>query len=335
MIREFIATSLLLFGASALLADPATTQPAMPVSEIPVPPPRAAATPAATAPIVTNVLSGKVIVLPFEVLGDAGGRDWVGRAVQESLASEIAHLGGFSPVSLAATGPIDTATALDTAATAKADIVIFGDCQFDVTDIRFTGQIVDVSKGQAVAGLKASGNFRDLFALEDQLSAEVRHALKPPPPPVAGSPNPDDSMVFGKPAPELSTAALYQTANDAERFSSEYNHFYYAPAYEPFLLDDGGGYPFEGGYNAFSGGYYPFDFGGSVIVVSPRGGLGHGGYGNGHNGGGRPPGPRPRGIEGQTAAPQGIGPVGGPAFGGSTFGGAASGGASVGATHGR
>jgi TolB-like protein len=269
---------LLILGAisTALAGGPAipATQPLIPVDDIPVPGERLApvAPPAAPA-----VVKGNVVILPFEMLGDLGHRDWVARAVQESLAAEVARQNGFLPITVATAGASDTAAARETAKSVHGDIVIFGACQFSGPQIRLTGQVVELSAGQSLGGLKVSGDFTDLFSLEDQLGAQVRLALAPPPVTAtmaAARAKTDAALIFGNEIPiTLSADDLYAPQPDTVRFADEYNRYNFDWGdYGPYFYGGYYGPSFGWYYPPFRGGYY------SVIIVSPvghRGGYGH------------------------------------------------------------
>jgi TolB-like protein len=303
----------ILGGAAFVAATPTAAQGLgqVPIDDIPVPPLRAvevaagpatmpsgggpaAADPVAAPAPVVIAPGSKVILLPFDGLGDSGAHAWVGRAIQDSLGSEVARLKDLSPVSTdpqgntaagAPAGPTDTAGAIAQAKAAGADVVVFGSYQFLDTDVRMTGQVVDVATGQAIAGLKASGEFRDLFSLEDQLGSQLRTALRPPPPVTEQDRLADNQTIFGQQTPPLTNDDLYSIPGYSPQFQDAYNRYYYD--WNDF--SDYGGY--GGGFGGF--GYGGFGFGGGF---GGRGGFGHGGHGfggGGHHGGGHRVGYKP------------------------------------------
>jgi len=218
------------------------------VDQIPVPAPRAVAPAPAVSPGDT------IVIFPFEVLGDAQRRDWVSRAVQDNLGIEAARLGGVFPIAAPAPAEeIDTAAARDAAKALNGDLVIFGACEFAGPDVRITGEIVNVKTGLALAGLKASGDFRDLFALEDVLTAQMGRALHPPVAMASASQRASDrSMIFTETAPPLTASDLFPPPNDATQFADEYNRYYY----DQDWLDFGGGYLGYGGFGYGGFGYF-------------------------------------------------------------------------------
>jgi hypothetical protein len=54
----------------------------------------------------------KVVVLPFDVLGDAG-HEWTGRAIQESLGSALQNAHGISVMLAPAVSPTDANVTLN------------------------------------------------------------------------------------------------------------------------------------------------------------------------------------------------------------------------------
>jgi TolB-like protein len=125
----------------------------------------------------------RVLVMPFEELSDAPKRDWVGKAMQQSLVAELTRTGLVAVV----TPPADNAdvkNAKDAKAVAKvardlqAALVITGTYQLLDQDLRVTGQMLESINGEPVAGIKATGNLRDLFGIQDQIGEQVRRDLQ-------------------------------------------------------------------------------------------------------------------------------------------------------------
>jgi TolB-like protein len=245
-----------LMALSSIARAAPSTQPLISVDDIPVPGPRAPAAAVAVAPTPPPPVApagSRVVILPFESLGDVDRRDWVVRAVQESLSTEAARLGGIFVFSASTplADKIDTAAARQAANAYNGDFVIFGACQFVDTDLRITGQIVDVKTGGSIAGLKASGDLRDLFALEDQLTNELARALRPPPAPpqpaLALARAQNNSAIFTNQPPPLTADDLYTPFDPSVLYASAYNRYYYASPYLPDFYG-GYGYGFIGGY---------------------------------------------------------------------------------------
>jgi TolB-like protein len=120
----------------------------------------------------------KVLLIPFNSVGPAE-KGWVAKALQQNLVAELSRVNSVQAVTQ------DRAVdgmegALKAASTASADYVVFGSYQAVDGDLRMTGQVVDVSKKQAITGLKSTGTQRDLFGMEDVISSQVRRALPQP-----------------------------------------------------------------------------------------------------------------------------------------------------------
>jgi len=283
----------ILTAVSAMAVALADGPALVPVDQIPVPPARGpvvtvAATPAtappATQPVAASAAAwSKVVVLPFEALGDADRREWIVRAVQQSLVAQAARLAGIVPISEQSpvgSDRVDTAAALDAAKTAGADGVVFGACQFIGTEMRITGQIIDVHSGAAVAGLKAGGEMRDLFDVEDQLDSQLARALRPQPiapPVVAQGLGPQNNSLLPNPAPQLTADDLYPPPYNVA-LANAYNSYYYNPG-TPYAYGYGG-YGF--GYSGFYAGGEPYYGGYSAIGRGRFGGGGGHFRGGGH-----------------------------------------------------
>ncbi len=125
------------------------------------------------------VEAGRVLVLPFRAISPNNELDWVGRAVQQSLISDLAAKvpGGVSESSTPAE---DADDAIKAAAKAEAKYVVFGGYQGVNGSLRLTGQLLDVQQKRAIAGLKATGNLDDIFQMEDSLSMQIKRAILTP-----------------------------------------------------------------------------------------------------------------------------------------------------------
>jgi TolB-like protein len=222
--------------AGVAFADP-TTKPMISVDQIPVPGPRAPVVAAANpaGPAAVAGAGAKLVILPFESLGGADQRDWVIRALQESFSSEAARLGGLFIFSAPAPAgqKIDSAGAIDIAKTYNGDFVIFGSCQFVDSSMRITGQIVNAKTGESVAGLKASGDMRDLFELEDQLSNQMSRALRPPANAVAvaGAQPAANQGIFTQPAPPVTADDLYPPYDQSSTYALQSYRYYHSSSY--------------------------------------------------------------------------------------------------------
>jgi len=131
----------------------------------------AQALPAQTAPSEHSVL-----ILPFS--STSGNSEWMGRAVQQDLLTDLTQ-GSTGRVLAPSNIPpaADADAALKAGQNAGVSIVIYGQAQAAGKDVRLTGQVLDVATGKSLGQLKATGPSDDLFHLEDGLAGQVFGAL--------------------------------------------------------------------------------------------------------------------------------------------------------------
>ncbi len=139
-----------------------------------------AAQPPATAD--APICGARVLVLRFDPLSAGDRRDWIGKALQQTLLTEFGRVPPFEPITLPAEKEdgraiADAATAIDLAKAAGAHLAILGSYQVVDTDLRITGQIVDVDNGRIVGMVRSTGTVRDLFGMEDAIAAQVRRQM--------------------------------------------------------------------------------------------------------------------------------------------------------------
>lgn len=120
-----------------------------------------------------------VYVTPFTALGGDNSLEWAGKAVSQNLLTDLAQA-KFHPLEADKALP-NSADAQAAAKAAGAKFLIIGTYQTVQMQVRFTGQILDLASGNVVGGLSATGSPRDLFALEDSLSAQAIAQLNPAP----------------------------------------------------------------------------------------------------------------------------------------------------------
>jgi TolB-like protein len=165
-IIRLAAITIMLAGASRAFAAPTT----------------APSAPGGAKPLPQDVQDPRprVLVMPFDELSDTPKRDWVGKAMQQSLVAELTRTGTVSVI----TPPADAPEVKDAKALAKlardlqAPLVITGTYQLLDQDLRVTGQMLESINGEPVAGIKADGNLRDLFSIEDQIGSQVRRDIQ-------------------------------------------------------------------------------------------------------------------------------------------------------------
>lgn len=118
-----------------------------------------------------------VLVLPFTAPAPPQYQ-WIGRGVQQDLLADLTpHVRGSVAAPGDAAPASDTSPAVQAARTGGALIVVFGSAQAIGDELRLTGQVVDVTSGKPLAGLKATGTVQSIFRLEDALAAQVIRAV--------------------------------------------------------------------------------------------------------------------------------------------------------------
>jgi TolB-like protein len=131
------------------------------------------AAPAAPVPAEPSVL-----ILPFSSVAEPGNIA-LAKGIQHDLAATLA----FGKLRIVtpniATGAPDAESALKSARDVDATIVIFGQSQAAGSNLRLTGQVLDVATGKSLGGLIATGASDDLFHMEDVLGAQAMWALPP------------------------------------------------------------------------------------------------------------------------------------------------------------
>jgi len=202
MIRTVFATCVVLsLLASAARADWDTTRPSM-----------------------------KVAIVPFVVHGDAG-RDWLGNAMQEGLATGLHQVSG---VIVAGIAPADAAGAIAMTKYSGADAVVFGSIQVVDQQIRVSGQIVSTITGESLGAIRSDGSQRDLFDIENILAARVERVLRPPTNPGATGGKPATLQIVGPavaPGPSrYFDGNVMAQITPPDRYRDEYNKYYYQTA---------------------------------------------------------------------------------------------------------
>ena len=122
--------------------------------------PRAQEAAASTAP-------DTIAVTAFENITGAAEDDWIGVGIAETLASDVAT-GGALSVGL---------TPTEAGRESGARWVITGAYQRVGDQLRITARVVEVATGAVVHTAMVDGPMSELFALQDQLSAELSRGL--------------------------------------------------------------------------------------------------------------------------------------------------------------
>ena len=235
----------------------------------------------ATQPASEN---GKILVLPFNAFNTSPNQQWLGRSIQQSLAADLTTVAP-GRVAMIETSAPDTNAALDLGRKENGQYVIYGSFVTSGSDMRMTGEVLDVQAGRPIAGLKATGRSMDIFRLEDLLAMQARQRLGLGP---AFAQNP---MPGNAPAPEgdygpLSVQQAPATDQYAQAYEQPpvvqnyYDTYYYGNPYAYDGLGYGYGWPFWGGVVITSPGFGRFHGHGGF---RNHGGFSHGGFG--HTGG--------------------------------------------------
>jgi TolB-like protein len=194
----------------------------------------------------------KVLLLPFDSIGPAE-KQWVAKAVQQNLLAELSRVNSVQPL-VADKIARDQTDALKLAADANADYVVFGSYQSVEGDLRITGQVIEVARKQAVAGLKTTGTQRDLFGMEDVIANQVKRAL--PQPVAQAQPEMLQQPPAAPPAVEATGPVVMdvnQKMRDLEdQIDRMIDRMRYAPAYDDYYPNYYSGY----GYSYYPTYYY-------------------------------------------------------------------------------
>ena len=173
-----------------------------------------------------------VAVVPFDVQGESG-QDWLGRAMQQGLATGLQNATGLSAVIVAGIAPADSAGAMAMAKSTAANAVIFGAVQVVDGQIRVVGQIISMSTGKSLGALRIDGAQRDLFKLEDVLADRAQRILTPARPPGgAGPANPPPQIELSGPTiarggSRYFDGDLFGQITPPPRFRDDYDRYYY------------------------------------------------------------------------------------------------------------
>lgn len=186
----------------------------------------------------TVISTGKLLVLPFSAMNQSEYQPWLGRSIQQSVVSDL--MAGAPGRIISSQAPAaDDAAALDAARKAGAQYVIRGEFASVGADVRITGQVLDATTGKPITAIKATGPASNVFAMEDDLSMQIRRRLALTPPVRAGeSPvavNPPALDGVGVQAPPQPVDPYAQTyVAPAQGYNPptqiEYNYYYAEPS---------------------------------------------------------------------------------------------------------
>src|SRR6266850_543209 len=189
----------------------------------------------------------RILVLPFSMTGGDGKYTWIGQAIAENFQAELAKAGFAIVNPVNPDGPVaigDPDKAVRAAQLSRAEVVVFGSYQFLDPDVRVTGQVLDVSTNQIVGVLKASGTFRQLFTIEDDLSDQAKkmligdkaanEVLEPRPPLAPGKEPYDTSTTAADDTRDYKLPYAEQPpAYEDDYLGVGYTNYYYPTYYRP------------------------------------------------------------------------------------------------------
>jgi TolB-like protein len=197
----------------------------------------------------------KVLIMPFAPVDPNSNQVWIGRAVGQNLMTDFSRSPLLTPISPGAVQATDDlAAAVKAGKESGARYVIFGSFQGESANLRITGQIIDMKTEQPIAGLRATGMMRDLFALEDTIADEARRVL--PHPQVDNPPAPAQAQAPVQQQPMVSMRGFEGSDLQQSTLAGPYSGNVYADRYqylEPVWPYYGYGYGYRYGY-----GYNPY-----------------------------------------------------------------------------
>jgi TolB-like protein len=215
----------------------------------------------------------QIAVFSFVDIGPEN-QPWIAQAIEENFIAELSRGGSLWPVR-AISQSKDQSDAMTTARNSGAKYMLTGAYQMVGDQMRVTGQIVAANDGHVIGGLTATGSTRDLFTIEDILTAQAKRLLIPPSTPVViGQPIAPSGPVAVN-GPTVSNDFSASAYQPAVTFLPQYNQYYY---YSTPYIYSGWGYGLGGGF----GGY-----GGLRVNGAGRGFGGFGHIGWGGSGGGQ------------------------------------------------
>lgn len=265
------------------------------------------------SPVANQAVGRTVLTLPIAP-PPTGNYANISQSIQQDMVADLTTLTKARVIAPVGIQPATSAqAALDEARQHNADFVVWGQSQVSGNQLRVTGQVLQVSDGHPLAGIKATAPVDDLFPLEDSLSAQVARALPAPiglvtPPPQTQS-APQAGTVSQPPAPSTTAAPAPDNGNPYYSYTEtvpqtyyDYNTYYYPGYWSPYW--GYWGYPYIGigiyggwwGHGWYGGHYWGRPYGGfygrgyggfRAGGFAARGGGFAGGHGGGGGGGHR------------------------------------------------
>jgi TolB-like protein len=182
--------------------------------------------------------SACVAIAPFEVIGDANGA-WLGRAIQDALASGFNFSPEFQTIELSPNSAGDRPAFQAAARSLGADHLIVGTVQRVQNQIRITGSVIPLTGGQRPQKLSGEGPLRDLFPIEDVLVSKVTRLITQddalPSSTAPTNAAPQIQLIGPMVSPSGATSTYFDGNLSAvltppRRFEDKYDRFYYHSA---------------------------------------------------------------------------------------------------------
>lgn len=116
----------------------------------------------------------RVVIGPWAAVEGSTNVAWLNGGIQQTLLADLSRPGQTDAVAIKP----GTSNILETARQQDGRWLISGTYQVAASQVRLTGQVIDLSTGQAIGGLKATGNERDIFPLQDELSRQAQNVIR-------------------------------------------------------------------------------------------------------------------------------------------------------------
>ncbi len=126
-----------------------------------------------------------VAVMPFENLSRVSEIEWIGSGIAETVTTDLKKAKDLRVIERAQLKKVmeelkiklltgtDTKNAAEAGKLVGADQVVIGGFQRSGTKLRITARLVDVSSAEVLKTFKVTGEYRNLFELQDQIVARI------------------------------------------------------------------------------------------------------------------------------------------------------------------
>ncbi|UCD84381.1 MAG: tetratricopeptide repeat protein [Deltaproteobacteria bacterium] len=126
-----------------------------------------------------------VAVIPFENLSKVSEIEWIGSGIAETMTTDLKKVKDLKVIERAQLKKVmeelkiklltetDTKNAAEAGKLAGADQVVIGGFQRSGTKLRITARLVDVNSTEVLKSFKVTGDYGNLFELQDQIVAKI------------------------------------------------------------------------------------------------------------------------------------------------------------------